>query len=1273
MQDTLGPRRISSPLAVLLMILTATSPLLAPASAITTAVTDTDLRLDAWVDEKAAGVGDTVHINAQSLGESQAAVTSATILRYDVDALDALLGRTFPDMTPTEIDIVSLQRDGTWGDARNWSGEWTVPVNANGGVYVASVTLIDGGHSVTDDMTQISDEIIDRFEEVLALLDTALTTELFPAIEDIQDLFTGLQDNVTARGGWADFVTAANDTTGLVGNGSRDDTTGIVGNGSREYWADMIAAGHADENLSGAADFLEAFLIFVESDDMGAFHDLVMALTDYILGMPVPTEVSDLEELAAYLETIDPVENITRFEGTGDIDAAWAALTASTAWSDLMDAIEDVEPNDRVFWALQTIVTSIGDLAGSVELENLIAAGEAFVEGAEGDDLTPLLRFIRSLEGGFSDICLGVVDKWGDCLGDTKVAYRYLMDDTNEGQAWSSWITLNENHVHDTINDVETLPVGIIGAVDGAVESQAVQDVGMEGEAFRDWMDSVEGGTEHWVYFEDGVMDEEDDDPTFVSSRFHLDPMSFCVDVEQWGGANDMSVTVDLLDASDDSTVDSVTIPSDHRNDCYDDLEEYEQTSARGDVDTILEGDEVGGIEYIIDITVPADFSGDVGVMNHVDVGLSELMLLEQIDEAFIVSSMGVLVDAPLTARTSDTVSVDVLTYGGAGALSGVSADVAIVRISPQFAAMGDLEIGFTDSTIGDGVTPDEVSWMVENGPVEVVKEQVVTTASDGTATVSYQPTLPGFYGVFVQGELMMPISARGIGLSTTVVTDASMSLTGLTSMGTFSGIPVLRNTGDLGDAVALTATMTGLNASMAHTIKFGTGALDLKEVFPNAEGIDWGAEDDEDVELAAGDSSGVGSLHFSAPLQVLFVGVFDEDVEDFPVAGHLAIVMSGPDEVTLTVDGSVGPGQSATYTASHSAGTVQRYLGLAAPAVGVDTSSVDISSLSGFAYSMLRAHGPTFEAQMLDEEPDPICHGVSAEMYGTDTDAVKVELWVERIDGDSAGTVVVKDEDGTVVMADDVWSDGQNGSTYSAVFMLMPGDYTVETGTGDVMVTVSELDVLDYDGDTCPDDFIEGMMDQFLSDLGSVAWGLGDSADLHLPVLAAPNLDYMMLGLAQVSLDGGGVVVAIGTSAQVSIPNPAPPELRDLMVSWSPIAPVVGGTIVITVLDAGTPATGLSVLVYEDELLLISLVTDSNGQVEFTMPSGTLTTRISGGGFNPYSFQVVNGVPQVDPGTGGDDSGSSGGFVPAPGAVFAAIGLTMAALLGAAGRRRRD
>ena len=155
-------------------------------------------------------------------------------------------------------------------------------------------------------------------------------------------------------------------------------------------------------------------------------------------------------------------------------------------------------------------------------------------------------------------------------------------------------------------------------------------------------------------------------------------------------------------------------------------------------------------------------------------------------------------------------------------------------------------------------------------------------------------------------------------------------------------------------------------------------------------------------------------------------------------------------------------------------------------------------------------------------------------------------------------------------------------------------------------------------------DDEIFDLVDDLFSTLDSVAWGIGSSADLRLPILSSPNGDYTVIAVAQKgSGDNATMVAAFGS--EISVPNPEPPQQENLTLSFSPPNPKPGDTVQISVTDeANQPVPGLSVLLVKDNLTLVASISNDNGLTSFVLPAGTLHIWVSGGNYYPAHLTII-------------------------------------------------
>ena len=58
----------------------------------------------------------------------------------------------------------------------------------------------------------------------------------------------------------------------------------------------------------------------------------------YLDNMALPRTMFEFDDLAEYVRTYDAIENFTRFEGTGDFEAAYNAMLGSNEWNNMTTA-----------------------------------------------------------------------------------------------------------------------------------------------------------------------------------------------------------------------------------------------------------------------------------------------------------------------------------------------------------------------------------------------------------------------------------------------------------------------------------------------------------------------------------------------------------------------------------------------------------------------------------------------------------------------------------------------------------------------------------------------------------------------------------------------------------------------------------------------------------------------------------------------------------------------------------------------------------------------
>lgn len=121
------------------------------------------LSIDAYVTTKFTSVGDSIELFALTQGhsgtpESTNTVVTAQVLHYpENDPLGIITQGELPS-NPVVVDNVVLTPSGLHENDSTimvWSGDYTVPLDALGGVYGASMTVEESGLQATDNPTQL--------------------------------------------------------------------------------------------------------------------------------------------------------------------------------------------------------------------------------------------------------------------------------------------------------------------------------------------------------------------------------------------------------------------------------------------------------------------------------------------------------------------------------------------------------------------------------------------------------------------------------------------------------------------------------------------------------------------------------------------------------------------------------------------------------------------------------------------------------------------------------------------------------------------------------------------------------------------------------------------------------------------------------------------------------------------------------------------------------------------------------------------------------------
>ena len=649
------------------------------------------LSIDGFVTTKFASVGSQVDIQAYTMGQSNNAIVSADIVQYDISPLDSIVNSAFPGEGKF-LDRVVLQSNGLHDNDSSimtWQGTYTIPVTSTGGLYGAKIFVEDGNRYAVDDPTQIREIFREEFEKVLSAIDTAWDTA--NPLGEIADEFTELETKGTSNGGWSNFVAVATDGSGA--------------GGSRQLWNSMLDAGHNQYNMSAGSNFLEALMVMLDSDDADAGIQFVVGLMTYLDNLPLPRSMYDFDELSEYIQTYDVIENITRFEGTGDFEAAYNALTGSNEWDNLSQALDNLAEGTKPFESAQTLMRNIALLAVSDHpqaiIDGLTAWAQPLIDG-EFENMTPFQQFVlRFVEmageiNGETDI----QDLDGDDVPDViRWQYEYLLD-TTEGQAWTARMQSESPWVNDAFDDFNNLPEDMIQHIFNAIEDPILEQTGEVLADFGSWMNNASRSqmNSEWPMMDDEDDEESDDEdgnedqePEQVifedlypmrTTDFdsHLLEVGIRLDFERADCDGHIS---DL----DEDTILSISMTNDRGYQVSTDLvlrEEWSNERVGVLLAPVLED-----TTWTLSQPLAAYDSCDVERANiEVDRSLRPSMLasmaLENNDETFVVSAVGVLVDQDETGQVGAPFTVKSQTYDSSGIISDAEADIAILRLSPQ-------------------------------------------------------------------------------------------------------------------------------------------------------------------------------------------------------------------------------------------------------------------------------------------------------------------------------------------------------------------------------------------------------------------------------------------------------------------------------------------------------------------------------------------------------------------------------------------------------------
>jgi hypothetical protein len=536
--------------------------------------------------------------------------------------------------------------------------------------------------------------------------------------------------------------------------------------------------------------------------------------------------------------------------------------------------------------------------------------------------------------------------------------------------------------------------------------------------------------------------------------------------------------------------------------------------------------------------------------------------------------------------------------------------------------------------------------------------EQIMQSDAQGRINMTVNPTLPGVYLTIVQSKVALPgigNSITGVGFNLVAATEGMVTIGGPTLATHFAGLPVYTVEPDSGGLTTINVLASDMPESV-FSAELIISPVNLSDAFPDAPdgafsnmlNVSEGEEQTFKLEFETGDIQRSQEVRIRAPISLVTVVVIDEG-SLFPTAIHVGLLLNDPTALIMTGTGEnqsriLGPGQTTNIALDGE--NASRILVLAAPESGFDPASIDFSTITEALYNAEFGFREEVGWIAIEQDMERICEGVDIWMeesgydWTTGEHDSNVQIAIEHYPNNkylpppasfNTSNTVLTTADGTLVEPTKEW-ESEGGKRKAASFKLDPNGtalemYILSTGTAygsEIRFSFSEEEGIEWhDGskEFCSD-YVEltdsevfEIIDDILSNLDSVAWGQGSSADLRLPALSTPIDDYTVIGVAQVG-SGGDANIVSAFGSQAATPNPEPQSIQNLNVTWSPANPKPGDIVVITALDeANRPVEGLSVVLLRGEERLFGQITDQNGQASFQIEAGTLMFKVTGGG----------------------------------------------------------
>ena len=661
----------------------------------------TTLSVDGYVSTKFSSVGDSVEIFALTRGHSMSnsgstnTIVTADILHYPESDPIGIITQGETPSDPVIIDTVVMQPAGVHDNDSStlvWEGEYIIPINALGGVYGASITAEEGVLRATDNPTQIPDLLIGEIEKVLTAIDTTWDTAN-PTME-IKAVFDNLNSSGADAGGWANWVNYASRQPGIGESG--------------QLWSNMINAGYNNYEMESGAKFLESLMQFLESSDLDAGMAFLTGLMTYGNEFPLPQTVNEFQAVADYMGSFDPIENFTRFSGTDNFSAAYDAMLGSNEWASLEVALDNLANNTMVFESFQTVLQNIALLSVSIHPEALIDGVEAWIaplRDGDFDSMTPFQKLVSS----WAEMEVTFQDLDGDDVPDEIIWEYELLLNTTEGLQWQAKMDTTYPYISEGFDDFNSFDVEILDlliattedpawniASDAIVEfaswvRNATLDIGADWEydyesSDEDDDDSGEDESSSSTQWQDVIFENFDPIQNSLYDKHVLDlGFELYFDLEgSYDSTNDYPDSFNITLTNSQGTQTNIELTRDNQ---WDRQYVGRYTASSLELETLTFSQPMANYNP----PCKADDSCYVGRaeldIESIRPTLLETMPVEVLDEIFLVSAIGVLVEQDEVTQVGQSLTVDSTTYDAVtGAISGANVDTAILRISPGLA-----------------------------------------------------------------------------------------------------------------------------------------------------------------------------------------------------------------------------------------------------------------------------------------------------------------------------------------------------------------------------------------------------------------------------------------------------------------------------------------------------------------------------------------------------------------------------------------------------------